>query len=58
MYFQLSNKGAEWNKRAGWAEYFIYELKKFRLWVGLWVCGGGGLGKNSKLNKQVGLLDR
>ena len=28
MYFQLSNKRAEWNKRAGWAESFIYDLKK------------------------------
>ena len=28
MYFQLYNKRAEWNKRAGWAESFIYDLKK------------------------------
>ena len=44
MYFQLSNKRVEWNKRAGWAESFIYDLKKleqvwqiFRLFGLVWI---------------------
>ena len=65
MYFQLSNKQAEWNKLGGWTEPFIYDLKKleqvwqnFRLIHEKIHAGGGGFEPQKSISKLACLLDR